>query len=118
MEGQQRGSRAFAGAVSRSHVQAKRVKTMERSSEARRVSLMSATRQDIGRLFGECDDETVVEVLALRPTVIELEEAAAWHVGQGDLLAREGRPQNSKIAAILELLQDDETDERRDARRT
>ncbi len=55
-----------------------------------------------------------MEVLGLSPTVVELEEAAAWMEGQGDILSREGRPQSAKVAAMLDILEaDEDEDERR-----
>jgi hypothetical protein len=71
---------------------------------------MSASRDDVVRLFGHIEDEAVAEVLALFPTISELEEAQAWIVGQGDLLARCGHPQTPRVAAILDIVDDDEDD--------
>jgi hypothetical protein len=64
-----------------------------------------ATSDDIRRLLGT---EDVMEILALFPSVTELEEAQAWLEGQGDILARRGRPQTPKIAAILDIVEPDE----------
>lgn len=70
-----------------------------------------ATRADVVRLFGKIDDEDVVAVLALSPTVAEVEEAQAWLEGQGDTLARKGRPQTPRTAAILEIVDRAEDEE-------
>lgn len=72
---------------------------------------MSASRGDVVRLFGHLEDEAVAEVLALLPTIAELEEAQAWVVGQGDLLARAGHEQTPRIAAILDIVVDEDEDE-------
>jgi hypothetical protein len=75
---------------------------------------MAASRDDVVRLFGHIEDEAVAEILAMVPTVAELEEAQAWIVGQGDTLARGGHPQTPRIAAILDIVVDeDEEDEPR-----
>jgi hypothetical protein len=65
-----------------------------------------ATSEDIRRLLG--DTENVLEILSLSPSVTELEEAQAWLEGQGDFLARRGRPQTPTIAAILDIVEPDE----------
>jgi hypothetical protein len=72
---------------------------------------MSASRDDVVRLFGHIEDEAVAEVLALMPTIAELEEAQAWVVGQGDVLARSGHPQTPRIAAILDIVAEDEEED-------
>jgi hypothetical protein len=78
---------------------------MPRSSSAPRPEIL-ATSEDIRRLLG--DTQYVLEILSLFPSVTELEEAQAWLEGQGDILARRGRPQTPKIAAILDILEPDE----------
>ncbi|MCE9523137.1 MAG: hypothetical protein K8S25_11990 [Alphaproteobacteria bacterium] len=67
-----------------------------------------ATHDDIRRLFGDLDVEDVLGILTLMPTVGELEEAQSWLEGQGDVVARQGRSQTSKISAILEIVGDDQ----------
>jgi len=44
--------------------------------------------EDVTRILGEVDDAKIVEILALKPTFQELEEAALWVTGDGDALAR------------------------------
>jgi len=70
-----------------------------------------ATPDDIRRLFRDIEAEDVLEILKLVPSVAELEEAMAWLTGQGDVVARLGRPQTSKIAAILDIVEEDEDEE-------
>ena len=72
---------------------------------------MSASRDDVVRLFGHIEDEAVAEILALMPTIAELEEAQAWFTGQGDALARAGHPQTPRIAAILDIVAEEEDDD-------
>jgi hypothetical protein len=67
----------------------------------------SATRDDVQRLFGDLDDETVLEILALHPSIADLESAAIWATGNGEALG--GKDTLSGIAAeILEILQIEE----------
>jgi hypothetical protein len=63
-----------------------------------------ATGDDIRRLFGELDAQDLLQIFTLAPTVAELEEAQSWLEGQGEIVARRGRPQTTKIAAILDIL--------------
>lgn len=68
--------------------------------------------QSLILLFGELDQQRASEILALDPTDVELEQAALWLNGGGDILVRSGQPQTLKIKTILEILdtRDDEDD--------
>lgn len=66
-----------------------------------------ASRDDIRRLFGELDIQEVLAILTLAPTVAELEEAQTWLEGLGDVVPRRHRPQSPKIAAILDIVEED-----------
>jgi len=55
-------------------------------------------------ILGEVDDAKLIEVLKLQPTLVELEEAAIWAIGNGDILAKDGRPMTGTVAAIVEIL--------------
>ena len=84
---------------------------MPGSTQTAAHSGMSASRDDVVRLFGHIEDEVIAEILALLPTIGELEEAQAWFVGQGDALARGGHSQTPRIAAILEIVTDDDEED-------
>ena len=84
---------------------------MPRPTQSAAHSGMSASREDVVRLFGHIEDEAIAEIMALLPTIGELEEAQAWFVGQGDALARGGHPQTPRIAAILEIVTDDDEED-------
>lgn len=62
------------------------------------------TLQNLKLLFGDVDYRTAIEILALDPSQVELEQAALWLSGGGDILVRSGRPQSARIRAILDLL--------------
>ena len=62
-----------------------------------------AGSDDIRRLFRHIDDHTVAAVLALKPTVAQLEEAAARASGAGDIFAGLG-PEHGVVARIIELV--------------
>ncbi|MDI9847441.1 hypothetical protein QM467_05125 [Rhodoblastus sp. 17X3] len=65
-------------------------------------------RAELTRILGDIDDVKVVEILALNPSLDDLEEAAAWLIGNRDVLARDGRALTSAASAIVELLATDE----------
>jgi hypothetical protein len=68
-------------------------------------------RADLIRILGETDDAKIVEILALKPTLPEVEEAAMWAAGNGDVLAKSGRPLGRVAAAIVAILTAEEEEE-------
>jgi len=73
--------------------------------------LQEDTAEDIERLLGDIGDAKAADILARQPTLAELEEAVLWFAGDGDMLAKEGRPLTGKAAAIFDILTADEDDE-------
>lgn len=65
--------------------------------------IAEVTSNDVLRLFGDVDTETLVEILALNPTFAELEEAALRVAGDGEAVGRTQAP--GTVAAILDLLE-------------
>ena len=67
------------------------------------------TSEDIRRLCGELSDQEVVSILALEPSMAQLEAAAAW-VAAGSDIAGDERPRlegtAGAVAAILMAGQD------------
>lgn len=70
-----------------------------------------ASREDLRRLFGDIDERRELEILALRPTIAEVEQARVWASGDGDVLAKAGRPLTGTTAQIVEILASDEEEE-------
>jgi hypothetical protein len=70
-----------------------------------------ATRDDLLHLFGEIDERKLLDILALRPTVAEIEEASLWATGSGDVLAKDGHPLSSTAAEVVNILVADEEEE-------
>jgi len=68
----------------------------------------AATSEDVLRVAGDIDEHKVIDILALNPTVEEVEEAALWATGDGDILGRTGRPLAGIVADIYEILTADE----------
>ena len=64
-----------------------------------------ATRDDLDQILGEMQDNTAVAILALHPTVAQLEEARIWLDGvSGDLLGKERRPLDDVVGQIFDML--------------
>ena len=59
-------------------------------------------------ILGDVDNAKLIEILEMQPTLAELEQAAIWAAGNGDILAKEGRPLTDRVAAIVEVLTPDE----------
>jgi hypothetical protein len=71
-----------------------------------------ATSADIQRLLGDLDASTIAALVALGPTLAEVEEAALWAAGEGETLPEPHQPR-SVVAQILELVAPEEDEERR-----
>jgi hypothetical protein len=67
-----------------------------------------ASHDDLTRILGKVDDAKIIEILALKPTLQDLEEAALWVTGDGDVLAKEGHPLSGIVAAIVDIISDEE----------
>jgi hypothetical protein len=76
----------------------------------------AATAEQVRRLLGELDAETVVQILALHPTLADLELAAVYATGDGEALGKAGRPPAGVAAAIVDILAPEEEEEEPRAR--
>ena len=72
---------------------------------------IAAMHDDLLRIVGDIDERKALDILALSPTVAEIEEAAVWAVGNGDVLAKTGHPLTGISAEIFEILTADEEEE-------
>lgn len=81
---------------------------MSRQPSTSSVRLATVSRDDLHRILGEIDDAKVMTILALNPSLADLEEAAIWATGDGDVLARDGRPLSGVAADIFDILTADE----------
>jgi hypothetical protein len=75
------------------------------------VTPRPADREDVKRILGDLDDAKLIEILELNPSPAELEEAAAWATGNGDILGKSGHSLVGTAAAIVEILTADEEEE-------
>jgi predicted phosphoribosyltransferase len=65
----------------------------------------------VRRLVGDIDDITVADILRLKPSIADIEDAVRWAAGNGDIT--EGGPAlQGKAAAIYDILAADENEER------
>jgi hypothetical protein len=55
-------------------------------------------------IVGTIDDDKVIEILELQPSVSEVEQAIVWAGGNGGVLSKGGRPLTGKAAAIVDIL--------------
>jgi putative phosphoribosyl transferase len=86
-----------------------------RFSESRRSD--SITRVDaalVRSIAGEIDDARLSEILRLKPSVAEIQEAARWALGDGDIIGKSGHVLQGKVAAIYDILTSDEDEEEQD----
>lgn len=68
-------------------------------------------RDDLIRILGPIDDAKAAEILALKPTLAEVEQAAIWAAGNGDVLAKQGHPLTGIVADIFDALTAGEEEE-------
>ncbi len=66
---------------------------------------------EVKQIVGDIDDAKTIEILELRPTVVEFEEAAAWVSGNSEILGKAGRPLTGDGAQIVDILTADEDEE-------
>ena len=66
-----------------------------------------ATFGDVKSVLGNMDDAKMVAILALRPTIVDIEEASMWLSGDRDIFGR-GEPLKDVPGQIVALLTADE----------
>jgi hypothetical protein len=74
---------------------------------------IAATPEDLLRFIGELDADVIAEILALHPTVTDLEVVAMVLTGDSDILGKTGQSQTGIIAEIVDILADEEEEEPR-----
>jgi hypothetical protein len=67
--------------------------------------LATAACDDLLRLVGDVDERKLFDILALRPTVAEIGQAALWALAKG------GHPLIGTAAEVLDILTADEEEE-------
>ncbi len=69
-----------------------------------------ASGEDVRRILGDLEGAKVLDILALRPTVLDLEQASMWLSGDRDIFGPDQplQPPASDIVAILIADEDEE----------
>ena len=75
-----------------------------RTTHSKASKPVTATRDDVLHLFGEIDERKLLDILALHPTIAEIEEASLWAAGNGDVLAKGGHPLSRTAADVVNIL--------------
>jgi hypothetical protein len=71
----------------------------------------AATREDVKDVLGDLDESKMLPIVALRPTIADLEEASMWLAGDLDVF--EPRPLKGIASQIVTILTENEEEERR-----
>ena len=77
----------------------------------RRNQPPKASANDVLRVLGELSPDRIAAILALDPTQADLELAALWAQGDGDLPAMYGHMLTGTPATIIEIVRPDWEDE-------
>ena len=73
----------------------------------RRKPPSKAGADDVLRLLGELSPDRIAAILALRPTQTDLELAALWGRGDGDVPAMYGHMMSGTPATIIDIVRPD-----------
>ena len=73
-----------------------------------------ATADDVRRILGTLDEAKLLDIVALRPTILDVEEASVWLAGDSDIFGA-GRPLPTAAGEIVAILTADEEEEPRAA---
>ena len=72
----------------------------------------AATHEDIRRVFGEIDHVILLDIMNLKPTVEDLEQAALWLSGDRDVFGPEHALQQPASTIVSILTADEENGSR------
>jgi hypothetical protein len=73
---------------------------------------VAATHDDVRSILGDLDEAKMLAILALRPTVADLEAVSLWLGGDADVF-EPGEPLKGVASEILSILTADEEEEPR-----
>jgi hypothetical protein len=74
-----------------------------------------ATADDIRRILGALDEAKLLDIVALRPGILDVEEASLWLAGDSDIFGA-GQPLKPVAGEIVAVLTADEEEELRPAK--
>jgi len=81
---------------------------MAKPTTAHTAEVKKATRTDLREILGDLDDETALAILALHPSVAQVEEARIWLDGEDEILGKIHRPLDGVVAQIYDHLKIEE----------
>ena len=62
-----------------------------------------ASRSDVLRILGDIDYLRLIDILSLRPSVYDLEQAASWFASKRDFFGQ-GRPAKLIVCGIVDVI--------------
>jgi hypothetical protein len=71
-----------------------------------------ASGDDVKRIFGNLDDAKLLAIMALRPTIVDVQEASLWLAGDADIFGA-GQPLKLVAGDIVAIITSDEEEEPR-----
>ena len=71
---------------------------------------VAASRDDVTSILGPLDIEQMIAILALHPTLAEVEQASVWLAGDADVFGAEP-PVKGTVAEIVSILAASDEDE-------
>jgi len=69
-----------------------------------------AAPDDIQRILGTLDETRLLDIMALRPTILDIEEASVWLAGDTDVFGA-GQPLRPVASDVVAILTADEEEE-------
>jgi len=69
-----------------------------------------ASSDDVRRILGELDGATLLDIVALHPTILDVEQASLWLAGDADVFGA-GQPLPPLAGDIVAILTADEEEE-------
>ncbi len=70
-----------------------------------------ATSDDVARILGDLDPAKMLPIIALQPTILDVEEASMWLAGDRDVFGP-GMPLQGIPSQIVAILTADEEEDR------
>jgi hypothetical protein len=83
---------------------------MQERQSAKASNCKPATHDDVKSILGDLDATKILLILALRPTVADVEEASMWLGGDPDVFEA-GQPLKGIASQIVTILTADEEEE-------
>jgi hypothetical protein len=83
---------------------------MQQSHSTEAAKRGFATTDDVARILGNLDPIKMLPIMALRPTILDVEEASMWLAGDSDVFGP-GMPLQGVASRIVTILTADEEEE-------